>query len=395
IAFAHPDLGIGGAERLVVDAAVGLQSRGHKVVMYTSHHDPKHCFEETRDGTLEVRVRGDWLPRSIAGKGYIVFAIMRSLVLALAMLFEGERFDTIFSDQLSASIPILRWTGAKILFYCHFPDKLLSQRGSWLKSAYRMPIDILEELTTRMADEIVVNSKFTASVFRDSFPRISRSPGVLYPAIRFDAYDHKVNLANPTVKPLITDRKVLLSINRFERKKNIGLAIRAFAALRDKVPDEFTGMRLVIAGGYDTRVAENVEHHKELEALGISLSLTPFTIFSDTATHPPSTANLLFLPSFTEDQRTYLLSTSLCLLYTPSNEHFGIVPVEAMYARLPVVAVDSGGPRETVAEGVTGRLVEPEPHAFADAVVGILGAGKIGREEMGRKGRERVVERFS
>lgn len=40
----------GGAERLVVDAAVGLQNLGHKVVMYTSHHDPTHCFEETRDG---------------------------------------------------------------------------------------------------------------------------------------------------------------------------------------------------------------------------------------------------------------------------------------------------------------------------------------------------------
>lgn len=56
VAFVHPDLGIGGAERLVVDAAVGLQSRGHSVVMYTSHHDPGHAFEETRDGTLKVKV---------------------------------------------------------------------------------------------------------------------------------------------------------------------------------------------------------------------------------------------------------------------------------------------------------------------------------------------------
>lgn len=51
IVFFHPDLGIGGAERLVVDAAVGLQNRGHKVVIFTSHCDPKHCFDEARDGT--------------------------------------------------------------------------------------------------------------------------------------------------------------------------------------------------------------------------------------------------------------------------------------------------------------------------------------------------------
>ena len=31
VVFVHPDLGIGGAERLVVDAALALQQRGHKV----------------------------------------------------------------------------------------------------------------------------------------------------------------------------------------------------------------------------------------------------------------------------------------------------------------------------------------------------------------------------
>lgn len=50
ILFFHPDLGIGGAERLIIDAAVGLQNRGHKVVIFTSHCDPKHCFDEARDG---------------------------------------------------------------------------------------------------------------------------------------------------------------------------------------------------------------------------------------------------------------------------------------------------------------------------------------------------------
>lgn len=50
IVFFHPDLGIGGAERLVIDAAVGLQARGHKVTIFTSHCDPGHCFEEARDG---------------------------------------------------------------------------------------------------------------------------------------------------------------------------------------------------------------------------------------------------------------------------------------------------------------------------------------------------------
>ena len=51
VVFLHPDLGIGGAERLVVDAAVALQERGHKVVLFTSHCDAAHCFDEARDGS--------------------------------------------------------------------------------------------------------------------------------------------------------------------------------------------------------------------------------------------------------------------------------------------------------------------------------------------------------
>lgn len=46
---------LGGAERLVVDAAVGLQKLGHTVEMFTSHHDPDHCFDETRDGGWHTR----------------------------------------------------------------------------------------------------------------------------------------------------------------------------------------------------------------------------------------------------------------------------------------------------------------------------------------------------
>lgn len=54
IAFIHPDLGIGGAERLVVDAAVGLQKRGHLVQVFTSSHHHNRCFQETRDGQLSI-----------------------------------------------------------------------------------------------------------------------------------------------------------------------------------------------------------------------------------------------------------------------------------------------------------------------------------------------------
>jgi alpha-1,3/alpha-1,6-mannosyltransferase len=56
VVFFHPDLGIGGAERLVIDAAVGLQELGYKVTIFTSHCDPNHCFDEARDGKLNKRI---------------------------------------------------------------------------------------------------------------------------------------------------------------------------------------------------------------------------------------------------------------------------------------------------------------------------------------------------
>ena len=72
IVFVHPDLGIGGAERLVIDAAVGLQSLGHKVTVLTSYRDTNHCFEEARDGKLQyssthkLLASGRWLRESKA-----------------------------------------------------------------------------------------------------------------------------------------------------------------------------------------------------------------------------------------------------------------------------------------------------------------------------------------
>lgn len=39
------------------------------------------------------------------------------------------------------------------------------------------------------------------------------------------------------------------------------------------------------------------------------------------------------------------MSNCLAVLYTPEREHFGIVPVEAMYNQVPVIACNSGGPK--------------------------------------------------
>jgi hypothetical protein len=104
----------GGAERLVVDAALALQQNGFEVVFFTSHHDPQHCFRETADGTLPVRVYGDFLPRSIFGRFAAACAYLRSLWAACCLLVGAAfasgpsgAFDAIIVDSISISIPLL------------------------------------------------------------------------------------------------------------------------------------------------------------------------------------------------------------------------------------------------------------------------------------------------
>jgi len=66
--------------------------------------------------------------------------------------------------------------------------------------------------------------------------------------------------------------KIFTSLNRYERKKNINLALYSFAEYIKLKPEDDS--LLVIAGGYDTRLHENVEHHLELVALAKKLDIS-------------------------------------------------------------------------------------------------------------------------
>jgi len=57
-------------------------------------------------------------------------------------------------------------------------------------------------------------------------------------------------------------------------------------------------------------VSENVEHLAELEALALRLGVSK---------------KVTFVPNFTNEQRTWLFARTICLVYTPSNEHYGLI----------------------------------------------------------------------
>jgi glycosyltransferase involved in cell wall biosynthesis len=90
------------------------------------------------------------------------------------------------------------------------------------------------------------------------------------------------------------------------------------------------------------------------------------------------------------------LLRELDVIVNPSTvpEGFGQAIVEAMMAGKPVIASALGGPVDVIEDGVTGRLVPAgDSDALANAINQLL-SDPAAAAEMGRRGRERAVERY-
>ncbi len=292
------------------------------------------------------------------------------------------RFNLIMADQITFHLPLLRlFCSRKVLFYCHFPDKLLVQPGKngfLHRSLYRRVFDWAEGVCLAAgASKIVVNSRFTQAAFLQAFPRLSQTPIVLYPGVECDSAIEKKK-----ARILST---CFLSLNRFERKKDVELAIEALALMRNK------HATLVVAGGFDPKSKENVEYLTELEALCFALNLEHSRNLDDLLS-----ARVFFAPSIDELKKGELMGFACALLYTPQNEHFGIVPVEAMSRGLPVIAMKSGGPKETISPGKSGWLCsQRDPHEMAALMDGAVELTLEQREKIGMAAKERVQNLFS
>jgi alpha-1,3/alpha-1,6-mannosyltransferase len=88
-----------------------------------------------------------------------------------------------------------------------------------------------------------------------------------------------------------------------------------------------------------------------------------------------------------------LFSNCTAVLYTPVNEDFGIVPLEAMASYKPCIAVNEGGPREVIKDGETGFLVNSEGEMTEK--MKLLASNLDLAEGMGKKGRKHVEKNYS
>ena len=206
-------------------------------------------------------------------------------------------------------------------------------------------------------------------------------PEVVYPALKEDNFivDEDEKLSIKQVLGMTPDH-LIMSLNRYEKKKNVPLAVRAFSEFLKKTTNA-DHYHLVIAGGYDDAVTENKEVYDELVALAKELKVPESQIH--------------FLRSVSNEERIALLDATDVLLYTPENEHFGIVPVEAMYCGCIPLACNSGGPTESIADGETGFLLDADqPEQWGEKLMTIF---KTEQSLKGMKtaGKKRVEDLFS
>lgn len=242
--------------------------------------------------------------------------------------------------------------------------------------AYRTVIDWLDARAMALVTKTAVNSVYTARAFSTVYAHVA-PPTVIHPCVHPPEMDIEMEADGEESFAPLQSGMYVLSLNRYERKKEISLAVRTLVA--SPLAGVERGVSLVIAGGYDPRVGDNVETLRDLRDLVRENGLE---------------GRVTMLQNVTDRHRARLLAGAVAVLYTPSEEHFGIVPLEAMAAGVPVVAVGSAGPVESIVDGVTGFLCEAKASAFGGAVRRLVDDADL-RNRMGREGRKRVDAFFS
>jgi D-inositol-3-phosphate glycosyltransferase len=175
---------------------------------------------------------------------------------------------------------------------------------------------------------------------------------------------------------ILPDTLMVLYVGRFDKRKGIETLVRAFA--KSSLQGQ-TNLQLVIGGGSLPGRVDGIERER-IEGIVAELGLEDCTTF-------PGRLDDSALPF-------YYAAADVCVV--PSHyEPFGLVAIEAMACRTPVVASNVGGLQFTVVPEVTGLLVPPKNEvAFAAAIDRIL-TNPTWRDQLGEAGRQRVEIAFS
>lgn len=347
----------GGAERVVMKIA---EHYGAKI--YTAEYDPKKTFEGFKGVDVEVIGRAGMsklLPYGRASQG-----------LNYGFSFYNFRIREDY-DVINAHIAPSHWIrnrNERVLWYVHTPLRdvydlyryRLSLKKMHQKPAYMIgtrAVKLIDQSVVRRIEGLIANSRNTQSRIEKYYGR--RDSRVLGGGIDYKDYSNK------------GDGRYFLYVSRFSPNKRQDYAIEAFEAFKRRAKGR---CKLVVAGAVSR---DRFYHDYYLKVVEMAKRVGDVRIVAD--------------PS--DKLVRGLYSNCTAALYTPINEDYGLVPLEAMASGKPVIAVNEGGPRETVVDGKTGFLTNTQAEMAARMLD--IAENRSLAETLGKSGRKRVIKSYS
>ena len=322
----------GGAEASVAAYLAELSPRIDVVVMGVDAAVVRSIADSRPAATSVVvpPVRGKWDLRSIAAQWHAIRSVRPDIFQPNLVSPSACRY---------AILGALLTKGVRIVAFEHLPV----HTDAWTQR-------LLKRLTSRsFAAHVAVGVKAARETERfDHLP--AGSVRTIYNGVP----DRPVTqLTRPFAGPAVG------SIGRLDPQKGHDVLLRAIAQL--------PGVGAIIVGDGPER--------ERLEDVTRTLGIEDRVVFA----------------GWRSDARDFLSTFDVFVL--PSRfEGFPLVVLEAMLARLPVVATDVGSVGEAVADGETGLIVPPDdPAALTLALRTLLGDAPR-REQFGEAGRRRALD---
>jgi glycosyltransferase involved in cell wall biosynthesis len=324
-------------------------------------------------GALDARLRDVHL----APRSYTLFGPLRRVHKRLAAAIRSGGYDVVLlhHDAFTQAPYALRWLdGVPTVYYCQEPPRFVTERAirdahrrnlarpPWAIGQLRLLEDrlVLGRLaradyeSARHAKVIVVNSAYSRERVYAAY---ARNAIVCYLGI----HPERFTPADPGGER----RREVLSVGVPIYAKGHELVVEALGRLPSESRPKLR-MILPVRGG--TEQVEQLARARNVEVI-IDTGLDESTVV--------------------ERFRMALMTVCAARL-----EPFGLTSVESMGCGTPVVAINEGGFRESVVNGVTGILVEPDAVSLA-AGIGQLSGDPALAAKMGAAGRKEVLEHWT
>jgi glycosyltransferase involved in cell wall biosynthesis len=284
-------------------------------------------------------------------------------VAALARTLDAS---LIHANTVRAAVVVSPATGiARLPMIWHMRDFWLSEnRPRWI-----LPDRAGKKLLLRSSAAIIANSFAVASNLPES-PKVN----VVHNGVDTTNFDPLISGGSFRKKYQIPENAPLAGmVGRLRPWKGQQNFIRTAAKVHAALPDA----RFIIVGGSALNPQDD-DYPDRLKRLATELGL----------------GDLVILTGHLDDIRPALAALDV-FVHPGDPEPFGLVNLEAMAMAKPIVAFGHGALPEIVVDLETGLLVVPgDTDSLAEATLRLLKDAAL-REQMGRLGRKRVIERFS